>query len=169
MLNNCAKDGKVSCFSFYFTCSTCIFWFYKVTKIEFKKSQRLNLHEIRVNQQKFQGINDSSIFYSIGTRFIGTLKLLWNKFQHLYPIKYTLVKQHRWDTDYKACKSSMFTNDQKSDTEFWHCLLSICLWLNDINSRFKSYLVHKLKERFYKWRVTDPNCARKEIVDKAIS
>ena len=26
----------------------------------------IQLHEIRVNQQKFQGLNDPSIFYSIG-------------------------------------------------------------------------------------------------------
>ena len=32
-----------------------------------KNLTRLTLHEIRVNQQKFQGINDLNIFYSIGT------------------------------------------------------------------------------------------------------
>ena len=37
------------------------------TKQSHKNLTRLYLNEIRVNQQKFQGINDPSIFYSIGT------------------------------------------------------------------------------------------------------
>ena len=46
--------------------------------------------------------------------------------------------------------------------------LLFCLWLDGINSRFKSHLVTKPKGSFYKERVPESKCRRKKTVDKDI-
>ena len=62
----------------------------------------------------------------------------------------------------------MFTSDQKLYTEFWQFPLSFCLWLDGINSRFKSHLDNTSKERFYNPRIRDSKCKRTKTVDKDI-
>ena len=62
----------------------------------------------------------------------------------------------------------MSTSDQKLYTEFWLSSLSFCLWLDSINSRFKSHLDNKLKKRFYKQRARKAKCRRIKAVDKDI-
>ena len=56
-------------------------------------------------------------------------------------------------------------NGQKLCSEFWPCLLS---FYHGFDSRLKSFLDHKSKEKFYKQRVPEPKCTRKETVDKDI-
>ena len=65
---------------------------------------------------------------------------------------------------------SMSKSDQKLYTELWLSPLSFCLWLYSINSRFKSHLDNKSKERtrFYNQRVRESRCRKTKTVDKDI-
>ena len=62
----------------------------------------------------------------------------------------------------------MSTSDHKLYTEFWLSPLSFCLWLDGINSRFKSYLDNKSKKRFYNQRVHESKCRKTKTFDKDI-
>ena len=67
-------------------------------------------------------------------------------------------------------RMSMSTSDQKLYTEFWLSPLLFCFWLDGINSRFKSHLDNKSKERtrFYNQRVRESRCRKTKTVDKDI-
>ena len=63
---------------------------------------------------------------------------------------------------------SMSTSDQKLYTELWLSPLSFYLWLDGINSRFKSHLDNKSKGRFYNQSARESKCRRTKTVDKDI-
>ena len=62
----------------------------------------------------------------------------------------------------------MSTGDQKLYTELWLSSLSFSFWLDHINSRFKSHLGNKSKERFYNQSDCESKCRRTKTVDKDI-
>ena len=63
---------------------------------------------------------------------------------------------------------SVSTSDQKLYTELWLSPLSFCFWLHHVNSRFKSHLDNKSKERFYSQSVCKSKGRRTKTVDKDI-
>ena len=62
----------------------------------------------------------------------------------------------------------MSTSDQNLYTELWLSSLSFCLWLDGINSRFKSHLDNNSKERFYNQRARESKFRRTKTADKDI-
>ena len=55
----------------------------------------------------------------------------------------------------KYIRVSIFGNPQILYTEFSLCPLLFCLWLDGVNSMFKSHLDHKPKKTFYSQRVPE--------------
>ena len=99
------------------------------------------------------------------------LKLLWNKLQYLCSSKYKLVKTASATATHTTnCSVRLFmcTSNQRLYFEFWVSPLLFCLWLDDINSRFKCHLDNKSNERFYNQIVPMSKFRETKTVDKDI-
>ena len=98
------------------------------------------------------------------------IRIFWNFFETNYNISVSVNthRQNHRNAYFKFMRLSMSASDQKLYTEFWLSPLWFCLWLDGINSRFKSHLDNKSKERFYNQRARESKCRKTKTVDKGI-